>query len=173
MLRDERDIRRSDVMKDRRQALKKMQSIHGWQNWLDEKRCKTYRESDTREYRARRDRWNMGKAKPPLFGTMDMTHYDVEESRDWREALEDRRKLNEPLEMKPIERSGATVSPEKTPAPTPKLPNGSSKNALPFVRRDPKVHAEQVAERAKQRALERGGQERSRRGGRKRKPRPR
>ena len=59
-------------MADRRQAFQKMQRIHSWQNWLDEKRCRTYRDSDTREWRQRRDRWDITKAKAPLFGTRDI-----------------------------------------------------------------------------------------------------
>lgn len=35
---------------------RKMERIHAWQNWHDEKRCRSYRDSDTRDWRARRDR---------------------------------------------------------------------------------------------------------------------
>ena len=63
-------------------AFQKMQRIHAWQNWLDEQRCRTYRDSDTREWRDRRDRWDVTKAKPPLFGSIDITFYDVDEARD-------------------------------------------------------------------------------------------
>ncbi|MEO1650004.1 MAG: relaxase/mobilization nuclease domain-containing protein [Pseudomonadota bacterium] len=104
-LRRERDIRRADVAKGRRQAAEKLKRIHAWQNRLDEKRCRTYRESDTRDYRKRRDRWDMGKLKPPIHGTVVSARYEVEESRNTRKAIEDRRKLNEPLEMKPIPRA--------------------------------------------------------------------
>ncbi|MEO1651848.1 MAG: hypothetical protein AAFR60_12820, partial [Pseudomonadota bacterium] len=53
--RRERDIRRADVVNGRRHAAEKLKRIHAWQNRLDEKRCRTYRDSDTRDYRERRD----------------------------------------------------------------------------------------------------------------------
>ena len=151
----ERDIRRAEALKDRRQAFKKMQRIHAWQNWLDEKRCKTYRDSDTRDYRERRDRWDLSKVKPPLFGSQEITFYDVEESRDWREAVEDRRKLNEPIEMKPIEQS-----------PPPQL------NST-YAARDERKHTEKVAAAARQAARQRKEKSRGRTTGRKRTTRPR
>ena len=160
-------------MADRRRAFQKMQRIHAWQNWLDEKRCRTYRDSDTREWRARRDRWDITKVKAPLFGTRDISFYDVEEARDWRQAADDRRKLNEPIEMKPIPwRQDRQV--DETPSrPEIDLPAGPSRNEVPFIKRDAEKHAAQVAERARQRMAERGAQERTRRTGRKRRPRPR
>lgn len=166
-LRRERDIRRAEVIADRRKAYQKMERIHAWQNWLDEKRCRNYRDSDTRDWRARRDRWDLGKIKPPLFGTVDVTFYDVEESRNPRQAVEDRRKLNEPIEMKPIPKDAGKEPPHR------QLPTAPPKNKLPFVKRDSTKHAAEVAERAKQRMAERGERERSRSTGRKRRPRPR
>ena len=156
----ERDIRRAEALKNRRQAFKKMQHIHAWQNWLDEKRCKIYRDSDTRDYRERRDRWDLTKVKPPLFGSSEITFYDVEESKDWRQAVEDRRKLNEPLEMKPIEQP-------KPQQAKPQRPN------LPYAPRDQGQHADSVAIAARRLAEERKSKARGRSTGRKRKPRPR
>ena len=156
----ERDIRRAEALKDRRQAFKKMQRIHAWQNWLDEKRCKTYRDSDTRDYRERRDRWDLNKVKPPLFGTAEITFYDVEESRDWREAVEDRRKLNEPIEMKPVEQSRSQQSSPQQVNP-------------PYAPRDERKHTEKVAAAARQAARQRKEKSRGRTTGRKRTPRPR
>ena len=166
-LKRERDIRRSEVYADRRQAFAKMQRIHAWQNWLDEKRCKTYRDSDTRDWRDRRDRWDLGKIKPPLFGTVDVTFYDVEESRNPRQAVEDRRKLNQPIEMRPISRN----HPSSTRSPS--LPQSPTKTDPPYVKRDADKHAARVAERAEKRTLERGTQRKVRKTGRKRRPRPR
>ncbi len=154
-LRRERDIRRAEVLRARKQALQKMQRIHGWQNWLDETRCKTYRDSDTRDWRERRDRWDLGKIKPPLFGTVEVTFYDVAESRNWRQALDDRRKLNQPIEMKPIPREAGQAAPDPQ-LPSPQLPGAPSPNKLPFIKRNAAQHAAEVAERAKQRMAERG-----------------
>lgn len=178
-IRRDRDIRRAEVMAERRQAFQKMQRIHGWQNWLDEKRCKTYRDSDTRDWRERRDRWDLGKIKPPLFGTVDVTFYDVAESRNWRKAVDDRRKLTQPIEMKPIPRDAGRPPPgmplPSSELPTPQIPMAPSKNELPFVKRDAAKHAAEVAEHAKQRMAERGerAREQNRSAGRKRRPRPR
>lgn len=172
-IRKERDIRRAETITERKRAFKKMERIHAWQNWLDEKRCKTYRDSDTRDWRARRDRWDMGKLKPPLFGTVISARYDIEEARDWRQAADDRRKMNEPIEMKPIP-WGAAKSPEG-----PGTAARTTENRLPFVKRDPEQHARDVAERAKAKMAERAERERNRgktgarTGGRKRRPRPR
>jgi hypothetical protein len=180
-LRDERLQRRDEVMAERRKAFEKMQRIHAWQNWLDEKRCRSYRDSDTREWRDRRDRWDVTKAKAPLFGSASITFYDVAESKDQRQAREDRRKLLEPLEMKRLSwRETPTALPaakspdDSKPAPPPiKLPDAPTPNQLPFVKRDPVKHAAEVAESALQRMAERGNRERTRRTGRKRQPRPR
>ncbi|MEO0619824.1 MAG: hypothetical protein AAFZ01_11175 [Pseudomonadota bacterium] len=161
-LRIERDVRRADVMAERRQAFQKMQRIHGWQNWLDEKRCKTYRDSDTRDYRERRDRWDMGKLQPPLFGTMISARYDVEESRDWRQATEDRRKLTEPLDMKPIERSSDAPAPDVPTRPTAEI------GKKPLADREALI-----AKAAKERSASRPTPSRKRKSGRKRRPRPR
>ncbi|MBU1212901.1 MAG: relaxase/mobilization nuclease domain-containing protein [Alphaproteobacteria bacterium] len=173
-LRRERDIRRAEVIADRRRAYQKMERIHAWQNWLDEKRCRSYRDSDTRDWRARCDRWDLAKIKPPLFGTVDVTFYDVAESRDARQALDDRRKLLQPIEMKPIvpEQNNRAPNPQ---LPSPQLPGAPSQNKLPFVKRDPEKHAAEVADRAKQRMAERGERtrEQGRASGRKRRPRPR
>ncbi|MEL6103854.1 MAG: hypothetical protein AAFR68_21400, partial [Pseudomonadota bacterium] len=157
----------ADVAKGRRQAAEKLKRIHAWQNRLDEKRCRTYRDSDTRDYRERRDRWDMGKLKPPILGTVIQSRYDVEESRNTRQAIEDRRKLNKPLEMKPISRVEPKLAPE------PNLPTEPTRQGVPYVQRDPKRHAEDVAKRAQARAAERGSRDRSRKTGRKRRPRPR
>jgi MobA/VirD2-like, nuclease domain len=159
-LKRERDIRRAEALRDRRQAYKKMQRIHAWQNWLDEKRCRTYRDSDTRDYRERRDRWDLSKVKPPLFGSQEITFYDVEESKDWRRAVEDRRRLKEPLEMKPIEKA------------RPKQSRSQQPNS-PYSPRDERQHAEAVATAARRLAEERKRKPRGRSTGRKRKPRPR
>ena len=159
-LNHERDIRRAEALKDRRQAFKKMQRIHGWQNWLDEKRCKTYRDSDTRDYRERRDRWDLAKVKPPLFGKAEITFYKVEESKNWRQAVEDRRKLNEPIEMRPVEQS------------KPQQSNRQRPNS-PYAPRDERKHSETVAAAARQASQQRKEKSRSRTTGRKRRPRPR
>ncbi|MEO1651847.1 MAG: hypothetical protein AAFR60_12815 [Pseudomonadota bacterium] len=102
----------------------------------------------------------MGKLNPPIFGTVIQSRYDVEESRDTQQAIEDRRKMNEPLDIKPIR-------------PDPKLPTEPTRADTPYAKRDPKRHAEDVAKRAQQRAAERGTRDRSRTSGRKRRPRPR
>lgn len=170
----ERDIRRAEVLADRKRAYQKMQRIHAWQNWLDEKRCRNYRDSDTREWRERQTRWDITKAKAPLFGTREITFYDVAKARDWRQAADDRRKLNEPIEMKPIpwgRKSPEDVEPKRRPEID--LPAGPSRNAMPFVKRDPEKHAAEVAEKARQRMAERGAREQTRKTGRKRRPRPR
>ncbi|MCB1509275.1 MAG: relaxase/mobilization nuclease domain-containing protein [Hyphomicrobiaceae bacterium] len=158
-LRKERDVRRAEVLAERRQAFQKMQRIHAWQNRLDEQRCKTYRDSDTRDWRARRDRWDITKVKPPLFGSVHMTFYDVDQKRDWRRAAEDRLNRHRRFEMTPI----------------PRQPDGPSRNELPFIKRDSEKHAAEVAERARRRAAERAAREqsRTRNTGRKRRPRPR
>lgn len=156
----ERDIRRTEALNDRRQAFKKMQRIHAWQNWLDEKRCKTYRDSDTRDYRQRRDRWDIGKSKPPLFGSSDITFYDVEESKDSLQAAEDRRKLTEPLEMKPIAELKSRSPSKPTDKPL-------------YAPRDDARHPERVAEAARQTREKRAARTNHRTTGRKRRPRPR
>jgi hypothetical protein len=168
-LRKERDVRRAETMAERKKAYQKLQRIHAWQNRLDEKRCKTYRDSDTRDWRERRDRWDITKIKPPLLGRQEITFYDVEESRDWRQAAADRRKLGQPIDMKPIPRDDAKR------LPNPRLPEAPARSETPFIKRDPEQHAAEVAERARQRAAERATREqiRTRKTGRKRKPRPR
>jgi hypothetical protein len=102
---------------------------------------------------------------PPLFGRQEITFYDVEESSDWRQAADDRRKLAQPIEMKPIPRD------EDRHSPCPRLPDAPARNETPFIKRDPEKHAAEVAERARQRAARE--QTRSRKAGRKRRPRPR
>ncbi len=189
----DRDIRRVEVLAARQKAFQKMQRIHAWQNWLDEQRCRSYRDSDTRDWRERRDRWDVTKAKPPLFGSVDITLYGVDEARDVRQILEDRRKLLGPLEMKRLPWRAPKASPHKAgteearkpgpDAPPPAdnktaplavmLPERPATNPLPFVKRDHVKHAAEVAESALQRMAERGNRERTRRTGRKRQPRPR
>jgi len=170
-LRRERDIRRAEVGDNRRQAAEKLKRIHAWQNRLDEKRCRTYCDSDTRDYRDRRDRWDMGQLKPPLFGTVISSRYEVEESRNLRQQREDRRKLNQPLEMRPI------PGHETSRAPEPDLPTEPHTPDAPFVKRDQQQHAEEVARRARQlaeaRAVRVQSQRQGRTTGRKRRPRPR
>jgi len=179
----DRDIRRTEVLAGRQKAFQKMQRIHVWQNWLDEQRCRSYRDSDsdTRQWCERRDRWDVTKARPPLFGSIDITFYGVDEARDVRQILDDRRKLLEPLEMKRLPwRETHTALPaakspdDSKPAPPPvTVPDGPAPNQLPFVKRDPVKHAAEVEEGARQRMAERGNRERTRRTGRKRQPRPR
>ena len=156
----ERDIRRAEALKQRRQAFRKLQRIHAWQNWLDEKRAKTYRDSDTRDYRERRDRWDLSKVKPPLFGTAAITFYDIEESKNWRQAVEDRRKLNEPIDMRPVGQSHLQQSRKTLPI-------------SPYAPRDEAEHAKSVAAAARQANEQRQRKSRGRSTGRKRKPRPR
>ena len=151
------DIRRSEVFRERKVALEKMKRIHAWQNRLDEKRCKSYRDSDTRDYRERMGRYDIAKIKPPLFGSTHVTLYDVEESRDWRQAQEERRSLGEPIEMQPI---GQTERRSQAPA-------------KPYVPRDERRHADRVAKAAKANMEQRQSLTRGRTAGRKRKPRPR
>ena len=155
----ERDIRRAEALKDRRKAFQKLQRVHAWQNWLDEKRSKTYRESDTRDWRQRRDRWDISKSKPPLFGHQEITLYDVEEAKDWRQAIEDRDKLNEPIEMQPIK--------------TPCKPKETDDQKTPYVARDQTQHEKKMAAAARRTAEQRKNKPRGRNAGRKRKPRPR
>ncbi len=177
----DRDIRRTEALAERHKAFQKMQRIHAWQNWLDEQRCRSYRDSDTRAWRDRRDRWDVTKAKPPLFGSIDITFYDVAQPLSGREAVEDRRKLLEPLEMKRLPCRGTPTPPPvaklpddtKLVPPPIKLPDEPSSNQLPFVKRDPVQHAAEVAESARQRMAERGARAQTRRTGRKRQPRPR
>ena len=164
-LRAERDVRRAEMLKERREAYQKMQRIHAWQNWLDAKRCKTYRDSDTRDYRERRDRWDMGRLKPPLLGTVISARYDVEESKNSRQALEDRRKLTEPLEMKPIDKPSKPVG-------EPELPKRPTSKSLG---REQSTADRQlaIAEAAKRRAASGSDHTQKRSAGRKRRPRPR
>ncbi|MEL7544426.1 MAG: relaxase/mobilization nuclease domain-containing protein [Pseudomonadota bacterium] len=164
-LRAERDVRRAEVMRERRQAFQKMQRIHAWQNWLDEKRCKTYRESDTRDYRSALDRWDMGKLKPPLFGTVIAVRYDVEESKNWRLAAEDRHKMTEPLEMKPIK--------PDAPSADPALPRGPSLGASIGANHARADREAMIAQAARKRSDARHEKPRKRSTGRKRRPRPR
>ncbi len=145
----ERDVRYSETLKDRKAALEKMKRIHAWQNRLDERRCRNYRDSDTREWRDRRDRWDLGKVKPPLFGSVDMAFYDVAESRDWRRAADDRQALGEQLGMEPVS------------------------NKLPYIPRNTQHHQTKVAADAKRTAKQRQEKTKRRSTGRKRKPRPR
>ncbi len=156
----DRDVRRAEALRERRQAFKKLQRIHAWQNWLDEKRCKTYRDSDTRDYRERRDRWDINKAKPPLFGSQESTFYDIEESKSWRQAVEDQHKLNEPVEMTRVE--------------YPPLPKSSHLGSdKPFAPRDEEKHAKAVAAGARLATEQRKSNKLGRTTSRKRKPRPR
>jgi len=147
------DIRRGEVFKERKAAFEKMKRIHAWQNRLDEKRCRRYRDSDTRDYRDRMDRYDFTKIKAPLLGRVEVSLYGVAESSSWRQAAADRRKLIEPIEMKPVV--------------------DRVRNPMPFEPRDERRHVETIAKAARRKAEERRTRTRGRSTGRKRKPRPR
>ncbi len=151
------DIRRADALAERKVAFQKMQRIHGWQNHLDEKRCKTYRDSDTRDYRNRMDRYDITKVKPPLFGSVDVTLYDVEESHDWRHAQDDRRALGKEIEFEKIDDPKAD----------------RSNPAKPYLPRDAAAHEKSIAKAARQASQKKRTRQKGRSTGRKRKPRPR
>ena len=130
-----------------------MKRIHAWQNWLDEKCAKTHRDSDTREWRDRRDRWDLYKIKPPLFGSAHLTLYDVEREKNWRQAADDRRALSE------------------------KAPTLAPNDLLPYIRTDERHHDKKIAQESRQAKKQRRGRKNLRATGRKpkpkRKPRPR
>ncbi len=151
------DIRREKVLAERTAAFEKLKRIHAWQNRLDDRRCANYRDSDTREWRDRRDRWDLGKIKPPLFGSVHLSFYDVDESKSRRQAAEDRRQLGEAAEMKPVA--------DREPV--------EEVGHKPYAPRDENRHARDVAARAQQKAEQRRSRSRGRSTGRKRKPRPR
>ena len=151
------DIRRGEALQERKAAYEKMKRIHDWQNRLDEKRCKSYRDSDTRDYRARIARYDISKVRAPLFGRVELTLYDVEESKNWRQSQDDRRALSEPLEFEKIARTKSD----------------GSDGAKPYRARDERAHEEIVARAARQAVEKRRSKQTGRSTGRKRKPRPR
>jgi MobA/VirD2-like, nuclease domain len=151
------DVRRGEALRERKAAFEKMKRVHAWQNRLDEKRCKTYRDSDTREYRDRRARFDISKVKAPLFGRVELTLYDVEESKNWRQAQADRRALGKPFEFEKIADS-------KLEQP---------QRAKPYRPRDERTHQQIVAKAAKQATEKRKSKQTGRSNGRKRKPRSR
>lgn len=151
------DIRRGEALKQRRDDFDKMKRIHAWQNRLDEKRCKNYRDSDTREYRNRMARYDLSKIKAPLFGRVELTLYGVEESKNWRRALDDRRALGDAIEFERIEFD--------------RLDPLDSRR--PYLTRDERKHEQAVATAARQAKEKRRTKQTGRSTGRKRKSRPR